>query len=748
MGTIKVKYLYVGVILLLYNFHANSSPTPDWFKDWLVGVKAGITSSRILKEAVDDKQRAVSPNYKPIAIGLPSEDSCGSGIGGEEANPNVSCSAVGPEDNSLSNSGAVILTWQFSQKTNRVLIKSPNPDAEDNFGKASSFSSDYKVLAIGAPGEDGCYLGVNGTGGIANSKKVTCSANSEPSLSNGFYDSGAVYVYSGNGNFMAQDSIIDGTSVLLGGEPVYIKSPNVDEYDGFGSGVKLSGDGKTLAISAPYEDNCGTGVGGKGNNRNLTLGKNAVCGYGDSKEGLKNNEALNSGAMYIYSKAGDKWQLAAYIKSPNPDAGDYFGSSFALSASGNRLLVGAPGEDSCGTGIGGRTENPNEELGSNPVCGSDPVLNMWDNSAIDSGAVYVYEKVNNKWVYRNYIKPSNTNANDKFGSAITYAFDDRYFFVGSPGEQGCGAGIGGTIPNVNQKVGRDNACGENAKLGPTNNSLTGAGAVYGFLVNSGLEQEVYYIKSPAPDSGDRFGSIILPLDEKTLAISSPGEDSCIASSKSDISGPCSWSSIAENYYFNKPTDATIRYFQNGMDYRSEPFKQDNNYASRLYIDNNKQDSGSVYVLNLEKHNDIWDLLKPTQVNAGDAFGTAMTKSSSPYTGKSVLFIGAPGYDSSQKLDVGKFGMYPYNKSNNTYELTKEFFVSVSDSSGVDSNKSTSYYTDTTSPFDYAGAVAPSGGGSAVKQDDSSCDLAELSSSVKGVSGIADFLTCLGKFGVN
>jgi hypothetical protein len=57
------------------------------------------------------------------------------------------------------------------------------------------------------------------------------------------------------------------------------------------------------------------------------------------------------------------------IKAPNPAAGDYFGTSVALSGNARILAIGAVGEDSAATGIDG---------------------NQLSNSSTDSGAVYLY----------------------------------------------------------------------------------------------------------------------------------------------------------------------------------------------------------------------------------------------------------------------------------------------------------------------------------------------------------------------
>ena len=78
---------------------------------------------------------------------------------------------------------------------------------------------------------------------------------------------------------------------------------------------------------------------------------------------------LRSGAVYVFTRSAAKWGWLAYVKASNTGAGDEFGVSVALSADGHTLAVGAHLEDSSATGIAG---------------------NQGDNSASDSGAVYVY----------------------------------------------------------------------------------------------------------------------------------------------------------------------------------------------------------------------------------------------------------------------------------------------------------------------------------------------------------------------
>jgi hypothetical protein len=79
--------------------------------------------------------------------------------------------------------------------------------------------------------------------------------------------------------------------------------------------------------------------------------------------------AEESGAVYVFTRNGTTWTQRTYLKSPNSDAYDEFGSGVAMSGDANTLAIAAFGEDGGSSGVGG---------------------NMADNSVRGSGAVYVY----------------------------------------------------------------------------------------------------------------------------------------------------------------------------------------------------------------------------------------------------------------------------------------------------------------------------------------------------------------------
>ena len=81
------------------------------------------------------------------------------------------------------------------------------------------------------------------------------------------------------------------------------------------------------------------------------------------------NDTVYGLAAYVFTRTGTTWAQRAYLKSPNADAYDEFGSGVAMSGDANTLAIAAFGEDGGSVGAGG---------------------NQADNSVRASGAVYVY----------------------------------------------------------------------------------------------------------------------------------------------------------------------------------------------------------------------------------------------------------------------------------------------------------------------------------------------------------------------
>ncbi|HZT61525.1 MAG TPA: integrin, partial [Burkholderiales bacterium] len=166
-------------------------------------------------------------------------------------------------------------------------------------------SGDGNTLAVGAPAEASGSTGINST----------------PDESAA--GAGAAYVFTRSAGTWTQQA--------------YVKASNTGGSDDFGTSVALSRDGNALAVGAPREDGNGTGI------------------EPGSDEG-----AANSGAVYFFSRSAGVWAQQSYVKATNTQSEDRFGRSVTLSGDGNALAVGAIGEDSDGTGIGGPQGNNND----------------------------------------------------------------------------------------------------------------------------------------------------------------------------------------------------------------------------------------------------------------------------------------------------------------------------------------------------------------------------------------------------
>lgn len=376
-------------------------------------------------------------------------------------------------------------------------IKASNPDAYDNFGISVALSADGKTLAVGSFGEDSDATGINGdqtnnnlagTGAVyvyvRNDSNWRQQAYLKASATQMGYDFGRVLSLSADGNTLAVGALGDNSSATetsddsatnsgavyvyarsgdSWSQEAYVKASNTEERDYFGSSVALSADGNTLAVGAVGEDSNALGIDGD----------------------QTNGDALGSGAVYVYVYVREGlWQQQAYIKASNTGAGDDFGASVALSANGNTLAVGAVGEDSAATGINGDED---------------------DNSAEYAGAVYMFSRDNNVWAQHVYVKASNNEEEDGFGSAVTLSADGNTLAVAAYGEDSAVTGINGD---------------EN------DNSAKNAGAVYVFShdINGWIQQA--YVKASNSEMDDNFGvSVALSADGNTLAVGANWEDS-------------------------------------------------------------------------------------------------------------------------------------------------------------------------------------------------------------------------------
>ncbi len=330
------------------------------------------------------------------------------------------------------------------------------------FGHAVALSEDGRILAVGAPGDNS--------------------------------DKGAAYVYSGSswgdtdvfeetnsGQFGSSVALNrDGTMLAVGapkekegkgaahvytfdtawGEGTQLSIEPAEANDQFGSKVSLDADGQILAVSAPWKDhsdavNSGAVYAYRRDTTdkwgdpirvdhpavaNQRMGEALALSSDGKRLAMGSNQ--DAIAVHIFTYNGAAWDIET-ITAPNQGSTDRFGTSLAFSANGGRLLVGADGETSSTTGVGGE---PN--LGTQK----------------DSGAAYTFISGGgdgSPWTEESFIKASNTGASDSFGWSVAMDYNGDSFVIGAPGEDG------------------------NGNDGQSNNDTANSGAAYIFEGSSG-----------------------------------------------------------------------------------------------------------------------------------------------------------------------------------------------------------------------------------------------------------------------
>lgn len=355
-----------------------------------------------------------------VVIGAPHESSDARGVNGDKFN-----------NRSPSSGAAYVFVRQGARYVFQAYLKASNTDDNDRFGSTVAISGDR--IAVGAPGEDSGSRGVGGAQG-----------------DNGVRDAGAVYVFCRVGDQWTQEA--------------YIKATNSGGFDAFGTALALHGD--TLVVGAPSEDSAATGVDGDGGNdaapesgaayayrfgagvwrvdaflKAANTGADdhfgrAVCVHGDfiavgapgeasGGRGVDadptDDGAPGAGAVYVFRRAS-RWTSQHYLKAGNASRGDAFGA--AMSLDGTLLLVGAPAEDGDESGVDG-----------------DPT----GLGVTDSGAGYAFVRDGDTWFQRHYLKASNPDPADGFGTALAVA--QGIALIAAPWEDSNAVGIGGEQSN-------------------------------------------------------------------------------------------------------------------------------------------------------------------------------------------------------------------------------------------------------------------------------------------------------------
>jgi len=235
-------------------------------------------------------------------------------------------------------------------------------------------------------------------------------------------------------------------------QQAYVKASNVDAGDLFGSAIAASGN--TVVVGAHNEDSSATGVNGN----------------------EANNARQSAGAAYVFVHDGSSWSQQAYLKASNTDANDWFG--WAVDIDGDTIVVGARGERSNATGIDG-----------------DQV----DDSLIQAGAAYVFQRSGTTWSQQAYLKASNTDEQDRFGYSVGVSGDT--VVVGAPLEDSGATGVDGS---------QTNTAGD-------------AGAAYVFTRIGSTWSQQAYLKPSNTQAEDHFGQSVA-IDGDLVVVGADEED--------------------------------------------------------------------------------------------------------------------------------------------------------------------------------------------------------------------------------
>jgi hypothetical protein len=380
---------------------------------------------------------ALSADGNTLAVAAYWEPSAATGVNGNQG------------DNSLPQAGAVyVFTRSGATWSQQAYLKASNtgnaggngiPGDGDQFGTSLAISGNGNTVAVGAITED------------SNASEIDGNQEDDSAVS-----AGAVYVFARTGATWVQQAYIkaptpaeftngdlfgyslslnsDGSTLAVGAydeggssrgidalpdgmrngsgaahvfertggtwrHQAYLKSPISEANDSWGMSIALSADGTTLALGSADEDCLGAGVN--------------PPGCTDDRE-----SDTSAGAVSVFVRDGTTWAQQGYLKASNTGAGDWFGLRVALSGDGNALVVSAIYEASAGRGLGSQQN---------------------DDTAPESGAVYLFTRSDGAWRQEAYFKASNADEFDQFGGALAMSRDGRTIVAGARGEDSAAA---------------------------------------------------------------------------------------------------------------------------------------------------------------------------------------------------------------------------------------------------------------------------------------------------------------------
>jgi len=420
----------------------------------------------------------------------------------------------------------VLSGWPQQQK-----IQATDNQGGDLFGWSVSISEDGNTAIVGAPDED-TDVSAAGAAYIFTWSETSSSWSEQQKIQatdkqQGDYFGSSVAI-SDDGNTVIvgaqwEDAVV-GSNTIWGAGAAYIftwsetssswseqqkiqaSDKQMNAY--FGESVAISGDGNTAIVGAQYEDT---------------------------------PQSTDTGAAYIFtwSETSSSWSEQQKIQALDKQAGDYFGSSVAISDDGNTAIVGARGEDSYLAGEAGAAYiftwsetssswSEQQKIQASDKQGSDyfgesVAISGDGNTAIvgarleddtggtDAGAAYIFtwSETSSSWSEQQKIQASDKQGSDWFGGSVAISDDGNTAIVGARRED----------------------------PGDT----TDAGATYIFTRSGTSWSEQQKIQASDKEGGDLFGSFV--------AISGDGNTAIVGATNEDTGGGNAGAAYTYRYIF-------------------------------------------------------------------------------------------------------------------------------------------------------------------------------------------------------
>jgi len=268
--------------------------------------------------------------------------------------------------------------------------------------------------------------------------------------------------------------------------------------DRMGACIAISGDGKVIVGSAPY-DEAGAGavyiftqnsLGEWQRVQKVSDGDEKFGGYNfdgnyPSPESLSlsndgsilvvgNEYSAQSGMGYdggmavIYTKVGATWSLTQKIFSSDIAQSDYFGSGVDVSGDGSTIVVGAPGDNGATSG---------------------------------QGAAYIFQKVGGTWTQVQKLVQSDTLGSGFFGSRVRLSDDGTTLVVGAyrHDEPYSGAADNTGAAYIFEKGG-GGTWSQTLKLYPTLGGTNNGGGEFGHGLDISGDGNVIAVGAPRDDT--------------------------------------------------------------------------------------------------------------------------------------------------------------------------------------------------------------------------------------------------------